>query len=619
MNKKKKSFLFASFMSGAVALATLAIMSSSSSFLYKANADVKSYGITFNSTRNKLHERVDVIGYDGETTIKTDLGNNIGFSYYHVAGTENTWQILNKGGYFYNTDPIHGIQSITLSFNTDGALYSIYYSNDTSFNQAKGFASKNGVSETFDFFGYQPNYFKILNRDDKKLNITSVRVSLSCLNNHPIVNLINENESMGTIEGGGVKRAGSNVTLTATPIKGYRFLGWYDNGTLISSDSSYTFRIGNDDLSCVAKFTYESYNLVVESESSEKGTVSESSGKYNYLDCVTISATTNNGYLFKGWYSGSTLVSEENPYTFGMPANDCSLTACFFTKAEEETFANKYGTRPIISDDGKTIKYGLYPQTSVDDQILISSLNTLTAIESNGWYLYEGDYYAKMDAKPHEANYKFDNGATIVEGETYWFRCEPIVWKVLSNDNGECLILSSILLDSSCFYKSESIRTINGKKIYPNNYEYSNVRAWLNDNFYNSAFALGTSYIRTTAVDNSASTTDNDSNANVCDNTEDKVFLPSYKDYDNSSYGFYKVDGYNESRYCKTSDWARARGASYNTDPSHLYNGYYWTRSPSHSYSNVSLSIMHGGQFSKYSIVQNNNMCARPALVIKIA
>lgn len=877
----------------------------------RTNANIKSYGITFDSGRNKFHEHTGITAYDGDATVKTDLGNDIGFAYYQLMGKKSTWHVLANGGYFYNTDPIHGIQSITLSFNTDGASYSVSYSGDASFSQTKNFASKKGDVETIDFDGYQPNYFKILNTSGKNLNIPSIRASLSCLNNYPTVNVTNENIDMGTVEGGGVKKAGSNVTLNATPNKGYKFLGWYENDTLISLDSSYTFTIGNDDLSYVAKFTCESYNLVVESESSEKGTVSESSGKYNYLDNVSINAVPNKGYSFDGWYSGSTLVSDENPYTFAMPysnatytakfntnkyalnlnneneslgsisgegtflygnsvtitattntgvsflgwygkdgtlvsslksysfkmpyediiytakfewtpysvsinindtsmgsitgdgsytygqtvslvatpnnhysffgwydgdsllsqdsnysfnmpakslsytakfvknyklnistddstkgsivsptewgeglditikakandgyaldywydddlnevsdnpnytftmpgndvslyalfttgytfsvfseddsmgtvndvsnrykegtsitvvatpagdcvfegwyhkstkvsdeasytflmpANDYSLAAHFITKAEEvEKELLRLGGIPTLSDDGKIIAYGLYPQKNVNDSSLVSALNALTTSEPNGWYLYNKDYYAKVSATPYNVSIKFDNGATIIEAATYWFKCEPIVWNVLSNANGEYYVVSSVLLDAHYYYNSRAYRTIDGKTIYPNNYEYSDIRAWLNNEFYNSAFALGNGNIQSAFVDNSASTTNSPSNEYACSNTEDKVFLPSYKDYSNSHYGFLAED----ARCCEATDWARARGACHDTPSSYLYNGIYWTRSPYYGSSGSEWCVRYDG--SLRIAVTSSVYSVRPALSIKIA
>lgn len=912
---KKKIFLLSSVAASIIAVATLVLTSTNLNPLFRTNANIKLYGITFDSGRNKFHDNTGITPYDGDATVKTDLGNDIGFTYYQLMGTKNTWHVLGNGGYFYNTDPIHGMQSITLSFNTDGASYSIFYSGDTSLNKSKSFMSKKGATETFDFDGYQPNYFKILNTSGKNLNIPSIRVSLSCLNNNPIIKLVNESEDMGTIDGGGVKKAGSSVTLTATPNKGYKFLGWYENDTLISSDSSYIFTIGNDDLSYAARFTYESYNLVVESESIEKGTVSESSGKYNYLDNLTINATPNKGYSFYGWYSGFTLVSKENPYTFAMPysnvtyrakfntnkyslslineneslgsvsgegtflygnsvtitatpntsvsflgwygddgtlvsslksysfkmpcedviytakfewtpysvsinindtsmgivagdgsytygqtvslvatpndhysffgwydgdsllsqdssysfgmpdksltytakfvknyklnistddctkgsvvsptewgeglevtirakandgyvldywydddlneisdnpnytftmpgndislyalfttgytflassennskgivsdasnrckegtsitvvatpvgdcifkgwyngstkvsdeasytftmpANDYSLVARFFTKEEEEKELRRLGAIPSLSDDGKTITYGLYPQKNVNDSFLVSALNKLTMPESNGWYLYRDDYYAKVNASPDGEKNEFDNGTTITKGTTYWFKCEPIAWNVLSNTKGKYYVVSSVLLDAHYYYNSTTSRTIDGKTVYTNNYEYSDIRAWLNEDFYNSAFALGNSHVQTTVVGNGSSTTDSPFNPYACSNTNDKVFLPSFKDYKNSSYGFSDSGSSTDTRCCKTTDWARARGASYNPYY-YIHNvGCYWTRSPFGNYSDNAWYINRDGSYD-FWLVNSSSFSVRPALTIKIA
>lgn len=276
-----------------------------------------------------------------------------------------------------------------------------------------------------------------------------------------------------------------------------------------------------------------------------------------------------------------------------------------------------YGQTPILSDDEKTITYGLYPQTNVNDETLVAALNELTTPESNGWYLYEGEYYAKLSASPHASSYKFDNGVTIVSGITYWFKCEPITWNVLNNNNGEYYIVSSLLLDAHCYYNSKSSRTIDGQTVYANNYKYSDIRTWLNNDFYNSAFALGNSHIQTATVDNSASTTDSSSNRYACANTEDKVFLPSYKDYINSSYGFSTSTGLTDTRYCKTTDWARARGAYYSINASYLYNGYYWTRSPRGDYNDVALLVNYDGGLNSY-YVSNADKSVRPALTIKI-
>ncbi len=229
----------------------------------------------------------------------------------------------------------------------------------------------------------------------------------------------------------------------------------------------------------------------------------------------------------------------------------------------------------------------------------IGKLNKLTSVEENGWYLYNGDYYAKVTATPESNNYyQFDDTATkIITGTTYWFKCEPIEWKVLSKTDNVYYVVSSQLLDTYCYYNdSYETRIIEGNTVYSNNYMYSDLRTWLNDDFYNSAFALGNSNIQTTIVDNSASTTNIKNNTYACDNTEDKVFLPSYKDYINIGYGFTQSTGNTSTRTCKTTDWSRTRGV--NTDNSTHYKncGYYWTRSPSNSREVPTVTtIDHGG------------------------
>lgn len=147
-----------------------------------------------------------------------------------------------------------------------------------------------------------------------------------------------------------------------------------------------------------------------------------------------------------------------------------------------------YGEVPKIAADGKTLQYGLYPQTNVNDPDLLSRLNALATLESNGWYFYNDEYYAKTIAEPYERNCEFYDLTIVESGATYWFKCEPIVWDILSHIDNEYFVISSTLLDTHCYCESNLNRVIDGETIFPNNYEYSNVRAWLNNNFYDSAF-----------------------------------------------------------------------------------------------------------------------------------
>lgn len=50
----------------------------------------------------------------------------------------------------------------------------------------------------------------------------------------------------GSTSGGGTYTDGQNATVTAYPFAGYDFDGWYKNGTLVSSNTSYTFEVSSN-------------------------------------------------------------------------------------------------------------------------------------------------------------------------------------------------------------------------------------------------------------------------------------------------------------------------------------------------------------------------------------
>lgn len=217
------------------------------------------------------------------------------------------------------------------------------------------------------------------------------------------------------------------------------------------------------------------------------------------------------------------------------------------------------GMLPVVKSGN--ITYGLYPQTRITDSSLISSLNAIKNTESNGWYLYEEEYYASVKATPAYSSMTFLDGTTITANKKYWFKCNPIQWKILYTGTNDYLLFSNVALDKQVYYNSTSTRTIGGKTIYPSNYQHSDVRTWLNNNFYNTAFSLNSSYVKTTAVNNSASQTDNENITYYCDNTNDKVFLLSYKELLNSSYGFGTSTSKNSARKRNNTDYSLARGA----------------------------------------------------------
>jgi uncharacterized repeat protein (TIGR02543 family) len=128
----------------------------------------------------------------------------------------------------------------------------------------------------------------------------------------------------------------------------------------------------------VAHFAPNSYNLVLSSESLEKGSVT-GGGEYDYLEEVTITATPEMGYSFLGWYNGASQVSTQSTYTFTMPYNTLNYVAKFST--------NNYSIA-LTSEDtnkGTVTGAGTYPY---------KQSRTITATPKTGYSFvgwYEGE------------------------------------------------------------------------------------------------------------------------------------------------------------------------------------------------------------------------------------
>ena len=121
------------------------------------------------------------------------------------------------------------------------------------------------------------------------------------------------NENMGTVSGGGEYAFGTQVTITATPNQGYRFVRWTDDNTnnprTITATTNATY---------IATFEEGTNNITitVTSANENMGTVS-GGGEYAFGAQVTITAIPNQGYRFVCWNDGNT----DNPRTITATAN----------------------------------------------------------------------------------------------------------------------------------------------------------------------------------------------------------------------------------------------------------------------------------------------------------
>ncbi len=336
---------------------------------------------------------------------------------------------------------------------------------------------------------------------------------------------------------------GENVTE-------YKFVSWDKMTYNIASPTSFTASYSSN--------TYQGYILTffdaegnrLRAEAAEKeGDVAYSGGLKDLVDaCYSYDAS--NVTMFVGW--------------------DSSLGG--ITSSKDVHAVKKTLTR---SQNGE------YPQTAVSDDATLLALNRISKKDKQGYATYQNEKYCQKDG--------------------IWRKVEPIKWRYLRNvSTGVSEFLSEKILDTHVW--NESVEDYEDGT-NANSYARSDIRAWLNDGFLKQAFYYDQSILQASKVDNGPATTSNSPNENACDDTNDKVYLPSYKDATNIDYGFWPNGSDISGRIAYDAD---------------SVPGYWWTRSP-YSYSTSSAAVVssEGYVYDWYSI--GNNQGVRPCVQFSVA
>lgn len=284
--------------------------------------------------------------------------------------------------------------------------------------------------------------------------------------------------------------------------------------------------------------------------------------------------------------------------------------------------------------EGKYIYFGYWPQTCEKDENVVAKLNEMAGKpplprdkenpfnwESHEgttymWQkivIYNGTKYIGVQMNDYRASGVYSLRSYIMQngyftGEVYWFKYEPIKWRILTTSGNSAYIMSDIALDSFSIQPNRKGEIRDGlyadynnspgvpDGTYANNWEYCFLRQWLNDTFYNAVFnGLQKEIIQTTHLDNTArSSNPNDypkyygygenagknKFADQCKDTDDKIFLLSLRDITTTAYGFKKdVKAEDPARNLQATDFAKLHGAPINTNDKKYVTWY--TRSPS--------------------------------------
>jgi hypothetical protein len=125
--------------------------------------------------------------------------------------------------------------------------------------------------------------------------------------------------------GSGTYKSGSQVTLVANAAKNFKFSGWAGDTSELNNRVSIRM---NSNKNIVATFVKIQFNLQLNVNSMNSGTLDIKSGLYEAGNQLRITASPSAGYRFDHW--GGSTIGESNPLVLAMDG-DKSITA-FFVK-----------------------------------------------------------------------------------------------------------------------------------------------------------------------------------------------------------------------------------------------------------------------------------------------
>ena len=225
----------------------------------------------------------------------------------------------------------------------------------------------------------------------------------------------------GLVTGGGTFQQGASCTVTATANSNYTFTNWTENGSMVSTNASYSFTV-NGNRNLVANFIVQPqhYTISVSANPNNGGSVS-GGGTYQQGQSCTVTATANNGFSFINWTEGSNVVSTTANYSFTVTENR-TLVAHFIAN---QTWSN-----------------GVLPGTfSVSDmkQVHFSQGNLQYQASANVWRFADNqwDYIGEANSNISQTNSGWiDLFGWGTSGFNHGAVCyEP--WSISQNDGGD--------------------------------------------------------------------------------------------------------------------------------------------------------------------------------------
>ena len=281
------------------------------------------------------------------------------------------------------------------------------------------------------------------------------------------------NDDWGTVYGGGQYLTGVECVLEATPAHGYQFVHWKMNGTVVSTNPTYSFDVTGD-ATFIAHFReIPAAHYTINIENSLGGIVSVDQDEATAGTTITITITEDDGFEL----DTITVYNTDNPsqtvqvtnYEFTMPNYSVTVKAEFKQKAleidppapicsgESLTLTEPHLLLPAISTE-----WQLSPTEDFDPENTITYTNQGLDASYDGWYLRYRAKYLVMSIYSNIVQITVHSLAEMtMEGEGSASLDQAVEYKIIiggQNDNADYSFDWSVsdgqadvaVLDNSC-------------------------------------------------------------------------------------------------------------------------------------------------------------------------
>lgn len=335
----------------------------------------------------------------------------------------------------------------------------------------------------------------------------------------------------------------------------------------------------------------------------------------DYAKCQGVDAADTTGTLPYWWLRTTGLYGA---FAFGVSPNGWIVSSGggYYNVNRTDNAvvpAFKFNPKTPTLAKGSKIEFGSYPQSEVTDADEIAKLeadsenylwvsykyysgtgdSTDGKMEPGDFMLYK-DFYSDGEmfravtfteyrpgfsggVKEKVYSYQGENGYN--PNNVYYFKYEPLTWRVLDPDEG--YIMCDNIIDSQAYQnfvikKDDKLYNSKDCTNYVSDWSTSSLRQWLNKTFYNTAFSIeekkliGTTFLENNSADGTWFGTD----------TGDKIFVLSYNDAVNSAYGFNSSnEELDEARKLKGTAYSNCQGLYIDDDGI----AWWWLRTPDDS------------------------------------